>query len=164
MAAGDARALTAALRVHEDRMAFEDVPSARAFAEAYLACDERCWSNPRIIGLYAVTAEALRVAMARGVVGRDDLWATDGGLWAQMTNSLDPDVRRLTAAIDRDAAFALSPDGDIHVTPKVRVIDPDVIRHGEALALSAIDAQWRERMEDYRRAKAGEWRLRKVMA
>src|SRR5262245_42330067 len=38
MTAGDARALTAAVRVHEGRMAFADAASARAFAEAYLAC------------------------------------------------------------------------------------------------------------------------------
>jgi hypothetical protein len=51
MTTRDAAVLTAALRVYEDRFVFNDVASARSFAEAYLACDERCWSNPRTIRL-----------------------------------------------------------------------------------------------------------------
>jgi len=158
----DCEALTEALRIHDGRLAFVDAGAAVSFAEAYLACDELCWSNPSNIGLYVLTAKAIGIAMNRGAMSRNDLWATDVELWAQVSNCSDPEVRQIAARIQRDRSFLFDPNGDIHVTPKVRVIDPDVICDGHARPLSVIDAVWREKKESYVRTKSGEWTLRIV--
>lgn len=162
MSADGAREVTAALRIHEGRIVVEGEEPARAFAEAYLACDESCWCNPRGIGLYELTAQALRRAIEVGAIGRKDLWGSDEELWDTLGRHPDPELRRRLAAVSPGTGFELDAGhGDLVLRPKVRTVDPDVVSvDGSLRPLSSIDRDWAVRRETYMSGKAGEWRMR----
>jgi HD superfamily phosphohydrolase len=157
-----AREVTAALRVHDGRIAIEGEEPARAFAEAYIACDELCWCNPRGIGLYELTARALRRAIEVGAINREDLWGSDEELWDTLGRHPDAELRRRLAVVSPETGFELgAAHGDIVLRPKVRIVDPDVVTADGALRpLSALDRDWAVRRDTYMSRKAGEWRLR----
>lgn len=159
MTASEASALTSELVVQDGRMAFRDKHSARAFADAYQACDRLCWSSPRSVGLYMLSAQALRAALEHGVIDRGDLWLTDKELWRRLTGAPNDEVQRLACRVSADTSISFSSCGDLRLVPKLRFVDPDVIAAGGILPLSSIDANWRSTLDSYVATKEGEWRL-----
>jgi HD superfamily phosphohydrolase len=149
-----------ALVASQGRMAFSAERAARVFAEAYLACNELCWMSPRGLGLYMMAADALRLALERGVIHQHELWTTDDQLWRRIVGAPDAKVRRLAERVNSDTTFSQSPDGEIRVFPKIRFVDPDVMTDGQLVPLSEIDASWCDRLNEYLATAQGEWRLR----
>ena len=93
--------------------------------------------------------------MERGVVVDDELWGTDAAVWKHLHECDDPEVVRwVRLAEGRPEFVADTVHPTIRIKPKVRAIDPDVATGDGLRPLSAIDADFRERREEYVRRKS----------
>lgn len=157
----DAQALVAHLVIHDGRIVVDDVDAARWLGEQFMRVDDVCWCSTQEVGWYAVMAEALRVALGRGIIREADFEGTDHDVMAALRQADDPEVDRWLGLLRRDVDFVRvqDDDHDLVALPKVRAVDPPVLVDNETKPLSAIDAAFATRRQAYIDGKQGRWRL-----
>lgn len=159
----DIRRVLDHLVVAAGRIVTDDLAVARWLGETYLAADEASWANFREVGLYEVTARALRLALERGILTQDDFWGEDRAVWAKLQAAGDPALRAPLALVSPETRFVWDEDApDFRIHTKLRTIDPDVLVNGTPLPLSALDPDFAQRRADYLRRKNGAWPMRIV--
>lgn len=143
------------LRVHQGEIVVDDLDAARWMAETYLRMDETMWSAPREVALYWVLARAMRLAVERGYLTESDWYGTDRRLLRRLRRLHDPDIRHLLSYLSADTRVLTDwPEHDFQTKTKVRAIDPPVLRDGQAVPLSALDAAFAARRDAYLAARA----------
>ena len=148
------------LTVRNGRLALTDRELARWLGYTFMEADRASWSNPREVGLYELTAEAIRAALDGGEVTEADLWTTDRELWNRLRSASRPEVRVSLERISADTRFPHCPDGpELRVASKVRTLDPEVAVDGGVQPLSRLDPRFARDREAYRAAREGEWTL-----
>ena len=147
--------------IHDGRIVVDDVEAARWLGEQFMRVDDVCWCSTQEVGWYAVMAEALRVALGRGIIREADFEGTDHDVMAALRQADDPEVDRWLGLLRRDVDFVRVQDDahDLVALPKVRAVDPPVLVDGETAPLSAIDAAFATRRQAYIDGKQGRWRL-----
>jgi HD superfamily phosphohydrolase len=149
------------LVVHDGRIGIDDIEVARWLAYTYIAADKASWANFREVGLYEVTARAIKTALQVGAITEDDFWGTDEELWRKLHAIDQPDVQRQLALISPAARFEWDEaDPTFRVSTKLRTIDPDVLIDDQFLPLSALDADFARHRADYLRSNSGKWPMR----
>ena len=123
--------------------------------------DRASWSNPREVGLYQLTAEAIKAAFSAGLLQEADLWRTDAELWRKLRESSHPEVRALVRLISPATRFVEDREAPtIRVPSKVRSIDPPVLERGRLKRLSELDRTFDDYRKDYHAHKQGGCSLR----
>jgi HD superfamily phosphohydrolase len=153
------------LVVQDGRIMIDNLDSARWFAYTYIAADDASWANFREVGLYEVTARAIRLGLDRGVLSHADLWGVDQVMWDKLRATDDPAVQAELGNVSLDTRFVwdeLAPD--FWVSTKLRTIDPDVVLNGSGKPLSALDPAFARHREGYLRSKTGKWPVRIIPA
>lgn len=152
------------LRVHQGRIMTDNLAVARWLGYTYIAADEASWANFREVGLYELTAKAIRRGLEIGVIAESDFWAVDEWLWGRLQTSPDPLLGRLLAQISLDSRFVWDEQQpDFWVSTKLRTIDPDVVvGPGRSQPLSALDPHFAAHRQDYLRRKQGKWPMRVI--
>lgn len=157
----DIRQVLQHLLVREGRLAVNDLEVARLLGYRYLAMDETFWSNPQELLLYELTAQAIKTALARGVLTEADLWTVDALLWENLRSTDDAEVKQQVALVSSRPRFIADEAAPtIRIPPKVRTIDPDIAIGNGLQRLSELDSEFRRYREDYIRRKAGGLALR----
>ncbi len=152
------------LVVADGRIVTDDVEIARWLAETYLAADEKSWANFREVGLYEVTARAIKIALALGVISEADFWLTDAELWRKLCAVHDDNLQRQIALISLDTRFEWDESAPtFRVSTKLRTIDPDVLIDGRLFTLSELDAGFARRRTDYLARNTGKWPMRVIV-
>lgn len=155
------------LTVHDGRLMVTDLNTARWLGETFMAADDASWANFWEVGLYEVTAEAIRYGLSIGAIDEADVWQTDTAVWQKLCAHPDPILQEKIALVSRDTDFVWD---EAHPTftvrTKIRTIDPDVIINGkgEARPLSAWSADFAAQREAYLQRKTGPWPMRVVPA
>ncbi len=162
-----AQALLAHLRVWEGRIVVDDLEAARWLAEQFIHLDDVCWCSVQEMGWYGAVAQALRLAMERGLLSREEFAGTDAALVARLRAINDAEIQRWLNLLRPDVDFAVVDGGppspyDIRVLPKVRTIDPPVLLEGRVVPLSRLDSAFVRYRDAYIAAKAPIHRLRPV--
>ncbi len=154
------------LAVHDGRIMCAGVGAARWLAETYLAADEASWANFREVGLYELAAQAIRRALASGILAEDELWGEDVATWARLQQADDEELHRLLALVSPATRFVWDAEQPtFRVSTKLRTIDPDVLLAGGGSApLSALDAGYARRRVAYLEQNSGLWPMRVVPA
>ncbi|HNT73938.1 MAG TPA: HD domain-containing protein [Anaerolineae bacterium] len=161
--AADVQALLAHLRVWDGQIVVDDLDAARWLGESFMQLDDRCWCGLNEVGWYAVAAEALRAALAQGVIAERDFFGTDVALMERVRAAGSPDIQRWLALLRPDVTFARDDDHpNLWALPKVRAIDPPVLIKGDVVPLSQLDPAFGRRRADYIASKQGRWGLRVV--
>lgn len=151
------------LTVFDGRIVMTDPAAARLLAYRYLAADDASWSNFREVGLYEVTAQALRLALQRQIITDADLWGTDATLWHTLQQSQDPDLRYYLDFVTQTTQFVHDEAAPtFSVTTKIRTIDPDVLLQGELVRYSSLDPAFAAYRHHYLLQKQGPWPVRVV--
>ncbi len=151
------------LTVFAGRMVVDDLTAARLFAYGYLAADEASWSNFREVGLYEITAQALRLALRRNIITNADFWGTDAELWDTLQQSQDPMLQAYLGFVSKETVFVRDEtDPTFYVTTKIRTIDPHVLHEGELVPFSTLDPEFAAHRQTYLAQKAGRWPMRMV--
>jgi HD superfamily phosphohydrolase len=152
------------LIVHSNRIAVDDVAFARWLADTYIAADKASWANFREVGLYELTARAIKTAMQLGAITEDDFWGTDEQLWFKLQAIDNDELQRQLELISPRTRFEwddLQPT--FRVSTKLRTIDPDVAVKGQLLPLSSLDADFAHRRADYLSRNHGKWPMRVML-
>jgi hypothetical protein len=91
--------------INPGRMAVDDIAAAHWLAYTFIEVDRTSWSNFREVGLYQVTAEAIKAALRCGLIDEADLWGADQELWKRLTSATHPEVRRRVDLISPGTRF-----------------------------------------------------------
>ncbi|MDX1613110.1 MAG: HD domain-containing protein [Candidatus Promineifilaceae bacterium] len=151
------------LAVHSGRIAANDLTVAQWLAYTYIEADEASWANFREVGLYELTARAIRRALDLGALSQQDLWGTDEQLWQLLQGVPDPELQRQLTLIHPDTGFIWDDDRPVfRISTKLRTVDPDVIVNGQLKPLSTLDQAFARFRSDYLRSKSGKWPMRIV--
>ena len=151
------------LVVHAGKIAVDDGAAARWLADTYLKADEASWANFREVGLYELTARAIKTALRAGAIGEADVWGTDAELWSKLRAANDGELQRQLELISPRTQFVWDEAAPtFRVSTKLRTIDPDVLIDGQLYRLSAIDAGFARLRADYLNRRKGKWPMRVV--
>ena len=149
------------LIVHEGRIAADDLEAARWLAYTYMAADDASWANFREVGLYEVTARALRTALRVGAMTQTDFWDTDEPVWARLQAHGDPELQAQLKLVSLQTGFVWDEVAPTFwVSTKLRTIDPDVWVDGTLRPLSSLDPDFAAYRQAYLERKRGKWPIR----
>ena len=151
------------LIVHDGRIGVDDIEVARWLAYTFIAADKASWANFREVGLYEVTARAIKTALQIGAITADDFWGTDEQLWRKLHAIDHAEVQRQLALISPATRFEWDEvNPTFRVSTKLRTIDPDVLIDHRFQPLSALDADFARYRADYLRSNSGKWPVRVI--
>ena len=151
------------LTVADGRIVTDDIEAARWLGDTFMAADDASWANFREVGLYEVTAQAIRRGLQTGAITEADFWMTDKPFWQKLRSAPDAELQQLLALISPETEFVWDADNpSFWVSTKLRSIDPDVEVNGRLAPLSTLDPAFATRRTDYLTAKQGKWPMRIV--
>jgi hypothetical protein len=165
--AAQIQAVLDALAVRAGRVVMTDLSVARWLAYTFIAADRASWANFREVGLYELTARAIKTGLQTGVISDADIWTTDAALWAKLCAGPDPALRSQIELISPHTQFVWDDAAPtFRVSTKLRTVDPDVLMKIEGedrcLPLSALDADFARYRAEYLADKSGLWPMRVV--
>jgi len=149
------------LTVANGRIAITSLPAANWLGRTYIQCDDASWANFREVGLYEVTARAIRRALEIGLISEDDFWLTDEPFWAKLHSGRDAELRRWLRLVSPDTQFVWDAARPTFcISTKLRTIDPDVWLDGRLQPLSTLDPAFAQFRAAYLARKQGKWPVR----
>lgn len=163
--AAEARAALDSLHVMEGRIVVSDSDAARWLAYTFIEADRASWSNFRDVGLYQLTAEAIKIATQCGLIGETDLWGSDDTLWGKLQSASHPEIKALVDRITPGTRFTWDEHHPaFRVAIKVRSIDPPVTDGRSVAPLSSLDPAFGKYRNEYLAGKHGQWPMGVVHA
>ena len=146
------------LVVEDGHIVVNDLDIARWLAYTFIEADRASWSNFREVGLYQLTAEAIKAAWHRDEIGEAEIWGTDEALWSALMSSEIPEVAEWVTLISPGTRFNWNEQKSLFcVSTKVRSIDPSVTNGNAASALSELDTIFAKYRSEYMASKSGVW-------
>jgi hypothetical protein len=153
------------LEVVELKIVVRDADAARWLAYTFIEADRARWSNFREVGLYQLTAKAIKVANQFGFLGEADLWGSDEALWEKLQSADHPEVRDLVNFINPGTRFAWNDKcPSFSVATMARSIDPLVTDGVSVAPLSTLDPAFCQYRNEYLAGMQGQWLLSVVDA
>lgn len=147
--------------VKNGRIMTNNLPVAQWLGYTFIAADDASWANFREVGLYELTAQAIQMALQRGLITEADFWGVDKQLWHTLQTAPDADLQTRLRLISPHTQFAWdAANPTFMVSTKLRAIDPDVVIDEHCLPLSAIDPAFAQHRQQYLAKKQGKWPMR----
>jgi uncharacterized protein len=151
------------LIVADGRIATDDIKAARWLGNTFIAADDASWANFHEVGIYEVTAQAIKRGLTVGTITEADFWTTDEPFWHKLHSSNDAELQRLLALVSPETEFVWDEENPTFwVSTKLRSIDPDVMENGRLHPLSTLDPDFAARRTNYLTSKEGKWPMRIV--
>lgn len=124
---------------------------AKLMGETYLDMDREYWatSHNSLAINYAVV-EMIRRALGMGDLRLEDLWRlNDKGLIDYLNNLNDPLIEKWFDILNPEMVVVEDRDHyDIHVWPKIRLLDPPVVEDSIVTPLSLLDKTYTNRLTE----------------
>jgi hypothetical protein len=138
------------LIVHKNEIIFDNAKAAKKFSEIYLDRDDASWSNPKEMAMFEVTAQAIKLALEKGMLTEGDLFKDDDFVFNKLKNS---GIAEITQKVNMlNPKFEIkedSKDYDFHIVNKLRWVDPKFIENGELLKVSEKYSEIKERLKKH---------------
>lgn len=151
------------LVVENGRIVTNDLTVARWLGYTYMAADDASWANFREVGLYELTARAIRDGLRLGVITEADFWLTDQPFWAKLHTAIDPIVQAQLRLVSLDTQFVWDEaNPTFAISTKLRTIDPDVWIGGEIRPFSTLDPTYSQYRQNYLTSKQGKWPMQVI--
>ncbi|MDA8092620.1 MAG: hypothetical protein M0T84_01720, partial [Betaproteobacteria bacterium] len=139
--------------------------SLAGVVHTFIEADRASWSNFGEVGLYQLTAEAIKAAFRHGLIAQADLWGSDDALWKKLQEADHGDVSRWVRRITPGTRFTWNDERPLfRLAAKVRSIDPPVVHEDSAIPLSAMDPGFARYRREYLASKEGLWPMALVDA
>jgi HD superfamily phosphohydrolase len=146
------------LVVREGKIGVDDSQAAGWIGNTFIAADERSWANFREVGLYELTARALRTALQIGLLQEADFMQTDAWVWQRLQSAHQLELQRQVQLISPDTRFVKDEhQADFWVSTKLRTIDPDVLVEGHLIPYSKLNPDFASLRQNYLARKQGKW-------
>lgn len=151
------------LVVGDGRIAVNNLHAAQWLGYTFIAADDASWANFDEVGLYELTAQAIRRGLTIGTITAADFWLTDKPVWAKLHAHPDPELQTLLKLIIPATRFVWDEENPtFSVSTKLRAIDPDVVVAGVLRPLSTLDPDFAQHRQDYLARKRGKWPMRVI--
>jgi uncharacterized protein len=151
------------LTVVDGRIAVTDQAAGRWLADTYLRADQASWANFREVGLYELTAQAIRRALTVNAISEDDFFLTDAGLWHKLHTASDQELHNWLQLVKLETQFVWDDETPtFRVSTKLRTLDPDIVVDGRLYPLSHLDLEYAQQRQAYLQSKQGLWPMRVV--
>jgi uncharacterized protein len=151
------------LIVHDGRIGVDELEVARWLAYTFIAADKASWANFREVGLYEVTARAIKTALQIGAIAEGDFWGTDDQLWRKLHAIDHAGVQQQLRSVSPATRFEWDEvNPTFRVSTKLRTIDPDVLSDNRLVPLSALDAEFAHYRAAYVSDNSGKWPIRVI--
>ena len=151
------------LRAYEGKIITTDFDSANWLGYTFIAADQASWANFREVGLYELTAQAIRRALEIGVLTEADLWGTDQPAWEKLQDAADPQLQYHLQRVNRETRFLWDEKNpEFRVSTKLRSIDPDVLVNGSVQPLSLLNPDFATYRAEYLSKNSGKWPMRVI--
>jgi HD superfamily phosphohydrolase len=151
------------LVVNHGRIATNSVAAAQWLGSTYMQADDASWANFREVGLYEVTARAIRRGLEINLIQEADFLLTDEPFWHKLQQSDDAQLNEWLSLISAETEFVWDEDNPaFRVSTKLRAIDPDVVIAGELRPLSTLDPHFKQQRTAYLNRKQGKWPMRVI--
>ncbi len=145
------------------RIVLNNQQAAHWFAHTFIQADDKSWANFREVGLYEVTARAIKRALEIDLIAEADFMMTDEAFWQKLHQNTDPELQDWLSLVSLDTQFAWDDENPtFRVSTKLRAIDPDVVVAGELRPLSTLDPEFAEHRRNYLASKQGKWPMRVI--
>ena len=159
------RAAVESLVVKDGKITVNNPDTARWMAYTFIETDRASWSSFREVGLYQLTAEAIKIASKLGYIDENDLWGSDKVLWEKLLSAEHPDVREYVNLITPGTRFTWDDENPVfRVATKIRSIDPPVSSGNDVKPLSELDKTFGRYRKEYMSEKQGLWPMGVVSA
>lgn len=153
------------LVVRQGRIVVNHPDATRWLAYTFIETDRASWSSFREVGLYQITAEAIKAATQLGYIGETDLWGTDKTLWEKLCAADHPHIRQRISLISPGTRFTWDDQHPaFRVTTKVRSIDPPIAGDNGVTTLSRMNPVFEHYRKEYLAGKQGPWPMGIVFA
>ena len=154
----DAAPCLGGLAVRDSEFVFKSEGPALAFGRNYMELWESCWGGAEWHLRYYLLSGALKEAMADGIIGEKDLYASsERDIIARIREKGSGRERRLVDLAVGKVNFEVSDEGDIRMAKKPRYVDPKVVEGEKTRRLSEINPTFRGLIAE---AKAGRTEIR----
>jgi len=161
--AAEIAGLLDALTVVDGRIAVTSQAAGHWLANTYMQADQASWANFREVGLYELTAQAIRRALQVGAVSEADFFLTDRIMWQKLHAHPDPELQKWLSLVNLDTRFVWDEEAPtFRVSTKLRTLDPDVVVDGRLHPLSQLDPDYAQQRQAYLRSKQGLWPMRVI--
>lgn len=149
------------LMVHDNRIGVADMAMAQWLAYTFIAADQASWANFREVGIYEITAQAIRRGFEIGLIKEADLWGTDKMLWDKLHSSQDQLLQEKLSLISPTTRFIRDENSPTFYSgTKLRSIDPDVFIDKKFCPLSTFDADFKKYRDHYLGSSQKDWPMR----
>lgn len=135
------------LRVHDGEFVFATPQLAAEFTLQYLQMDDAIWSSPRFATGYRVFADALKEAVAQGIITRQDLHTTDEWVLEKLRSAQNPFIQSKLALLNGEFDAIRSDNFDYHMNWKVKWVDPPVLTPNGLRLISSLDPVVKEAID-----------------
>ncbi len=135
------------LRVHDGEFVFASPQLAAEFALQYLHMDDLIWSSPRFATGYRVFADALKEAVALGIISRADLHTSDEEVLEKLRLAQNPLIQSKLALLNGNFDAIRSDDFDFRLSWKVKWVDPLVLMHYGPVPISILNPAVKEAID-----------------
>jgi HD superfamily phosphohydrolase len=154
------RSSLTALEVRDGKIVVNNPEVARWLAYTFIEADRASWSNFREVGLYQLTAEAIKAARQHGLIAEADIWGSDESLWQKLQAAQHPAVSKFVKQLTPGTRFIWNESQPaFKVRTKVRSIDPPVSNGSLVRPLSELDPVFAQYRNAYLNAKQGQWQM-----
>ena len=146
------------LVVKNGKIVTDNEDTARWMAYTFIETDRTSWSNFREVGLYQLTAEAIKKAKKLNIICESDFWGADSTLWKKLCSAKQKEVSKYVCLITPGTRFIWEEERPLfRVATKVRSIDPTVCNENRVMPLSELDAVFSKFRQNYHSEKQGVW-------
>lgn len=139
------------LIVHNKEIICKDRESAYLITKTFFDMSNLLWSNEVQAGSFLLLAEALKLALKKGIIKESDFYTTDDVLLEKLKSSGNEKILNLLSSIKKDSIFlGTKEDYTIYSKSKARYIDPKFIENEKIIRLSEVDAKFKKEIDNFK--------------
>lgn len=147
-----ARALLNSFIVVDNELIMNDPNVAKEAAIIYMKMSSTMWTSPLQSGSYQILADAIKIAMEKGFVKKDDFFTTDKFLFSKLNDSGDSEILSKLKLINKGSITeGTKEDHNLFLKGKLRYIDPKYLENGKIRKLSENDYEFKQKLEKFKK-------------
>jgi len=147
------------LAVIKNTWVFKNRIWAKKFASIYLKLDQQTWCTPLQTALYEILAQAIKLALAKKIITKKDLFTTDKILLAKLKQTKNKEIlQKIQQLRNLKVSRVNKNQADFYTKSKPRVVDPYFLAKAKLVRLSSVDFNYKKMANGWlKEAKKGFW-------
>lgn len=137
------------LIVKDGKLVFNDLGTAKLFAENFLKLQKNHWGGIEASNRYYHFAKMMRRALKIGLIELSDFKKDDSFVIRKVLSSNETEVIRVLRTL-RQKDWTAYPRSDIKISKKFRHVDPLVLSNDRLIKLSDLDLDYKQSLEKER--------------